>query len=132
MACVLTFETDFFDSIEEPENPINPILGHAVGEWIRDKLSEATIRTTEIEAEDWGWYCDVELEGQKYMLGFTRNEDEGDGPSEVVVQIEKHRSLMQRLRGQNGMTTDDRLVSKVRSIIDDLVGADAVRMDHDA
>ena len=56
------FKTSMFDILKEKKNPINPIHGLSLLEWLRKKL-EGKIEITEPEAEDWGWYSELEYEG---------------------------------------------------------------------
>jgi len=53
----LYFKTSLFDLSKEIENPINPIYGISLLNWLRKELKD-TIEITEPEAEDWGWYSD--------------------------------------------------------------------------
>jgi hypothetical protein len=59
-----------------------------------------------VAAEDWGWYCSVQWQGRVYMLGSSASEDAGEG-REWILQIEKQRSLTEKLLGRERMTKDD-------------------------
>ncbi len=58
------------------------------------------------EAEDWGWYSHIDLRGRTYMVGSCAHEGP-DGNHEWMLQIDKSRSLKERLLGQGKMSSDD-------------------------
>jgi len=103
------FKTSMFDVSKEKENPINPIYGRSLLEWLREKL-EAKMDITEPDAEDWGWFSELEYEGNNYLIGACAFFEKGDDPtSEIgwVFQVHKHRSLKDKVLGQNKMTVSD-------------------------
>jgi hypothetical protein len=51
---LITFETSQFDPAGEKENPINPIAGQAVLQWLRKELT-GKYELSNPEPEDWGW-----------------------------------------------------------------------------
>ena len=69
MAHIISFTTDRFNVSSEKPNPINPIAGQSVLLWLRDELLTAQYRVTEPDAEDWGWYIDVECAAASYLVG---------------------------------------------------------------
>ena len=68
MAFVIAFRTARFDVSTESPNPINPIAGESVLNWLRPVLVEAGYRSTQPGTEDWGWYIDVEGPGGAYLV----------------------------------------------------------------
>lgn len=66
MTHLIKFSTAMFDISKEDPNPINPIAGQTVLQWMRAKLEGSGYNTTEPETEDWGWYIDVEGKGSSY------------------------------------------------------------------
>ena len=117
MAHLVTFTTTRFDPASEPANPINPIAGHAVLAWLRDGLVRAGYRTGEPDTEDWGWYMDVADGAGSYLVGAS-GDGEADGSAiEWVVQIHRHRSLMDRLLGRNPLLSEDPLLACIERIV---------------
>ncbi|MGE6461664.1 hypothetical protein ACQKC7_07775 [Pseudoalteromonas tetraodonis] len=60
------FKTSMFDVSKERENPINPIYGLSLLEWLREKL-RGKIDIAEPDAEDWGWFSELEYAGGKKL-----------------------------------------------------------------
>lgn len=99
------FHTRLFDISQEPENPINPIRGWSLLEWLRER-APASLEMTDADHEDWGWFAHVTWEGRVYMVGAAANESE-DGNHEWVLSVFKHRSLKESLLGRAKMAADD-------------------------
>jgi hypothetical protein len=104
MAKVIRFMTDRFDVSKERRNPINPIAGESLLLWLRERAGPH-VRLTAPDAEDWGWYAYADWNGRQYLLGASASEDEGG--REWILQIEKQRSMKEKLLGQARMTPDD-------------------------
>jgi hypothetical protein len=68
MIQVIHFKTSMFDLSKEDVNPINPIYGISLLEWLSNELN-GELEITEPEAEDWGWYSELEYEGNNYLIG---------------------------------------------------------------
>ncbi len=103
------FKTSMFDVSKEKENPINPIYGISLLEWLREEL-KGKLEITEPDAEDWGWYSELEFQGNSYLIGACAYFDEGDDPAnelEWVIQVDKLRSLKEKLLGRNIMSVSD-------------------------
>jgi hypothetical protein len=103
------FKTSMFDVSKERKNPINPIYGISLLEWLREELNDR-LALAEPYAEDWGWCSEVEYEGNNYLLGACAYFEEGDDPTseiEWVFQVDKYRSLKEKLLGKNKMGTSD-------------------------
>lgn len=105
MQAAIHFHTRLFDVSLEPENPINPIRGQSLLEWLRTRVP-AQLDMTDADAEDWGWYAHVSWEGRTYMVGAAANES-ADGKHEWVLSLTKHRSLKERVLGKAKMAGDD-------------------------
>ena len=103
------FKTSMFDVSKEKENPINPINGLSLLEWLRkERRGEFVI--SEPDAEDWGWYSELEFEGNNYLIGSCALFEEGDNPAselEWVFQVDKYRSFKEKLFGRNKMSATD-------------------------
>ena len=105
----LFFKTSLFDPSTEDENEINPIYGQSLLIWLRDRLGDE-IEFAEIDVEDWGWYSHVTWDGRRYLIGSTAYFEEGDDPNqeiEWVFQVDKIRSLKEKLLGRAKMMQDD-------------------------
>lgn len=115
-AAVIRFNTALFDVSKERPNPINPIVGESLLLWLAEKLSGRLLLTSP-DTEDWGWYSTVEWNGRRYMLGSSAAEAEADGTREWILQIVKHRSVTERLVGQEKMTPDDGCVRLLLDVL---------------
>lgn len=110
MRYLISFKTSKFDPSQEPPNEANPYAGHSVLEWLREKLLSDGYECTIPDYEDWGWYMDIENAEHKYMIGATCYWEEGDPVDqelEWLIQINKIRSLSDKLFGRNKMLTND-------------------------
>jgi hypothetical protein len=117
MAYLITFRTTRFDAGAETPNPINPIAGQGVLNWLREELAKSRYTSTEPDTEDWGWYMNVEGEGGSYLIGASGDADASTSDVEWVVQVHKHRSLKEKILGRNPLTVDDPLVSVIERIV---------------
>jgi hypothetical protein len=99
---VIHFQSRIFDLRSEPENPINPIHGSSLLDWLRPRIPNMS----DPSPEDWGWYSHLTLEGRSYLIGSCAHESP-DGNHEWVLQIDKSRSLKEKLFGQAKMATTD-------------------------
>ena len=105
----IIFRTSKFEVSKERENPINPIFGHSLLDWLREKLKNE-VQITKPEAEDWGWYSYLEWQGRKYLIGASVHYGEHDDSSselEWVFQIDKQRSIIEKLSGKEKMGIND-------------------------
>ena len=109
---VIHFQSRAFDIAAEPENPINPIPGSSLLDWLRSQIPSMS----EPAPEDWGWYSDLTHNGKNYLVGSCAHES-SDGNHEWVLQIDKSRSLKEKMFGQAKMSTDDPLFSLVYGLI---------------
>ena len=103
------FKTSLFDVSKEKENPINPIYGLSLLEWLRKELA-SELAISEPDAEDWGWYSELEYDGNNYLIGSCAFFEQGDDPTaelEWVFQVDKYRSFKEKLLGKNKMSTSD-------------------------
>ena len=104
MTCVIRFTTDMFDVSKERPNPINPIPGESLLTWLGEK-AQPRVQLTEPAAEDWGWYSFVDWQGRQYLIGASASEEEAD--REWILQIEKQRTMKEKLLGREAMSQDD-------------------------
>lgn len=112
---VIHFRSQQIDVSQEPGNPINPIRGASLLEWLRSRVP-ADLAMTAPEPEDWGWYSQVDWQGRTYMLGASVNESH-DGNHDWALQFDKVRSFKERLLGQAKLLDDDACVSYFRTLM---------------
>ena len=109
---VIHFQSRLFDVSAEPENPINPIRGASLLDWLRTRVPGLS----EPDAEDWGWYSHLVWQGRTYLVGASAEESD-DGNHAWALQIDKHRTFKERLFGQGKMTADDPCLALLHGLI---------------
>lgn len=121
MAHTITLKSARFDPAAEAPNPINPIAGQALLLWLRARLVGAGWTVSEPAAEDWGWYMDVSRDGATYLVGASGEAEPPDGaaaPSgreiEWVLQVERHRTLGDKLLGRNRLGANEPLTAALQ------------------
>ena len=117
MAHLVTFATDKFDISSEEPNDFNPIAGQALLRWLGAQFVSAGFKTTEPEAEDWGWYINVEGSTGTYLVGASGESERPDADVEWTVQIHKSGSLKDKLTGKNKIAADDPLAALVERLL---------------
>ncbi|MCQ3829367.1 hypothetical protein HXX02_07905 [Microbulbifer elongatus] len=106
---LITIKTSKFDVSKEDENPNNQIYGQSLLVWLRESLKEK-FEFSEVDSEDWGWYCFVSFYGRKYMLGATAFFEDGEDPKQDIewaFQVDKERTWKEILLLQEKMTASD-------------------------
>lgn len=126
MARVIRFTTDKFDVSKERLNPINPIAGESLLLWLREQ-AKPRAQLTDPDTEDWGWYSFVDWNGRQYLLGVSASDDEGE--REWVLQIEKQRSMKEKLLGRATMTADDECATFFQGLLEREPAFKAVSVD---
>ena len=127
MARVIRFTTSKFDVSKERPNPINPIPGESLLLWLRSQALPE-IAMSEPDAEDWGWYSSVEWKGRLYMIGSSASEEEG-GEREWILQIDKHRSVKEKLFGSEKMSKDDECARYFQRLLEGEPSFSAISVD---
>lgn len=117
MAHLISFTMTKFDASKEPPNPINPVAGQKLLSWLRKELIKTGWEVTEPDAEDWGWYVMAQKNGTSYLVGASGEPDGGTPPTGWRVQIDKKRTLMQKLTGKNKLSDDDCLTREIESLV---------------
>ncbi len=117
MAHVISFRTVRFDVSKETPNPVNPIAGQSVLNWLRGELSKAQYRVTQPATEDWGWYMDVEGGGASYLVGASADAEDPAPEVDWTIQVHKFRSFKHKLLGRHKMAADDPLSALIETII---------------
>lgn len=109
MSKAIHFSTSMFDVSKERKNPINPVYGISLLLWLQQEL-RGKVAITEPDAEDWGWYSELEWQGSSYLVGASASYEDGDEQTaelEWVFQVDKYRSVTEKLFGKNKMTDAD-------------------------
>lgn len=135
MAYLVTFESASLDPSTESENPINPIRGSTVLDWLSEHCFVAPIECTKPAPEDWGWYVYVTDGDDTYMVGgvcFENPEDHPSNSHEWLIQIHKNRSLLDKLLGRNKLSPADSVVVKIREAIFHEPSFEKVEVEEDA
>jgi hypothetical protein len=127
MARVIRFTTSKFDVSKERPNPINPIPGESLLLWLRSQVLPE-VDMSEPDAEDWGWYSSVEWKGRLYMIGSSASEEEG-GEREWILQIDKHRSVKEKLFGNEKMSQDDECAAYFQRLLEGEASFNAISVD---
>lgn len=117
MSCLISFRTSKFDARSEPPNPINPIAGQSVLNWLRIELDRGQYVAADPAAEDWGWCIDVRSREASYMVGASADVDDSVSEVDWILQVHKHRSLKEKLLGRNKMAADDPLVTFIEALV---------------
>jgi len=116
MSRVIRLKTALFDVARERPNPINPIPGESLLLWLRERAAPE-VALSEPDAEDWGWYATVDWQGRIYLLGASAAQDD-QGEWEWVLQIEKRRSLKERIFGRAKMAEDDQCAGYLQRLLE--------------
>ena len=134
VAHVISFRTAKFDVSAETPNPINSIAGKSVLEWLRTELENAGHRSTAPEAEDWGWYIDVDAGGSSYLVGASGDADATTAEIEWTLQVHKVRSFKDRLLRRNTMHPDEPVTALIERALraDPRIGHVSVERERDA
>ena len=117
---IITFKTAKFDISKERENPINPIYGHSLLDWLKD-ITKEKVEISEPDAEDWGWYSYLKWEGRDYLIGASVHYEKYQlykSELEWVFQVDKQRSFIEVMFGKEKMRKDDPCLLFFKSIFD--------------
>ncbi len=131
MVHLVTFTSSQFDVAAETPNPINPIAGEGVLNWLREKLRSAGYVVTAPEPEDWGWYVYVKDQESSYLVGASSDVDQA-GPREWTIQIHRERSLKDKLFGRNRLAENDPISARIEAFVRESSGAQNVHVDKSA
>ena len=132
MAHLITFGSTKFDVTTETPNPVNPIAGESVLQWLREKLSDSPYEATVPATEDWGWYVYVKGAGASYLVGASADAREPSRNIDWTVQIHKQRSLKDKITGANKLTADDPLSVLIERIIRAETDISGIEVDRSA
>jgi len=115
MVPVIHCKSSRFDIDAEPPNPINPIPGRSILVWLGGQLARR-ISLSEPEPEDWGWYSTARVDEASYLVGACAHPS-ADGHHEWVIQIDRHRSMLDRILGRSRMSVDDPCFRAIEDLI---------------
>ncbi len=127
----LSFTTAKFDVSLEAPNPTNPIAGQGVLRWLREELGNTGYACTEPEPEDWGWYMDARGSEATYLVGASGEPEDSSPEVPWTVQVEKARSLADKLLGRNKLAGDDALVTELERLLRSEAAIRDLRVDRD-
>jgi hypothetical protein len=118
---VFRFSTDRFDAVAERENPHNPIRGEALLLWLRERLAP-DIDLAPPEPDDWGWYASLRCENRAYTVGASGADEDEQGRraavTEWTVQVEKHRTLAEKLLRRARLDAADRCLRRIAAVLE--------------
>lgn len=127
MEYIICFESDKFDAKKDSENAIEAVYGESLLLWLKDKLKEEA-QVTEPDAEEWGWYSYLDWKGRNYVLCSSASE-EADGQYEWILQVNKKRSLKEKLLGKEKMQKDDECLQYLQQLIEKEVSVSGVTVE---
>ena len=116
MEYIICFETDKFDAKKESENSLSTMYGESLLLWLKDNVKDE-INITEPDAEDWGWYCFIDWKGRNYKLCSSASEED-NGCYEWVLEVDKKRSLKEKLLRKEKMQKDDECLRYLQKLIE--------------
>ena len=128
MARVLRFYTAAFDVTKERPNPINPIPGESLLLWLIER-AKGVVEISAPATEDWGCYSYAEWKGRQYLLGASACDEEEDGQREWILQIDKHRSVKEKLLGRARMSQDDECAQYFQGLLEEEASFQRVSVD---
>jgi len=114
MTALVEFETSIFDFSSETENKYNQIYGQSILLWIVDKCPAVSFKGSP-DTEDWGWYIDAIWDDRRYVIGASA-ECDNSNIAWCVVQIEKQRSLKEKLFCKEKLVVSDGLVKQISNL----------------
>lgn len=131
MTHLITFTSSEFDPVAEAPNPINPIAGEGILNWLREQLRDAGYEVTAPEPEDWGWYVYVKDRESSCLIGASSDLDQ-PAPREWIIQIHRKRSLTDKIFGRNKLADNDAVSACIEALIRKSGGAQDVRVNRRA
>ena len=75
--CLLEFRSTAFPADSEDEELVNSetMYGHALASYIAGRLPERGLKVSNLVAEDWGWYCELENDGFRLWYGVCNSDE---------------------------------------------------------
>src|SRR5262245_54130225 len=131
MAHVIMFRSAQFDVARETPNPINPIAGESVLQWLRERLKEGGYEADAPATEDWGWYMGVARDGALYLVGASADAEQPGPEIDWMIQIHRHQSFKDKITGANRMSADDPLSATIENLLRAEAGASGIEVDRE-
>jgi hypothetical protein len=95
-------------------------FGEDFSKWLVEALTAAGVTADVICMEDFGWANQAEYQRTSYLMCVAGNcDDDPTRPNygEWHVMLERHRTFMQKLLGQNKASASDPIVGKVVEVL---------------
>ena len=129
----ILFKSERFNLSEPRDFYINDCcFGDDVARWLVGVLRSRNVDVTEPDQEDWGWYIDVALAGQRYFVGIggvADDEQSLGNRGQWRLMIEKYRTIWERIRRCNELSPEDPLVRLLLDIVADADGLNLIGLD---
>lgn len=113
----ITCKTDRFNlSVVGPDFINDCCFGEDFSAWLVTALSDTGVKADVICMEDYGWANQAELDGSSYLMSVTSTPEEDPARpnfGEWHVLLERKRTLLEKLLGQNKGSAADPIVAKV-------------------
>lgn len=110
--------TGFRDPASRIAQNINAIEGYRLAAFLRDGLRAKGVHCEEIGDEDYGW-CFSARHGKQPYFCTTALDPDPDQPFEMhaSINVQKHRSIKDKLLHRNPQTPDDPVTAIVESLL---------------
>ena len=132
MVHLITFRTAKFEITKETPNPINPLAGESVLNWIRESLGDSGYEMTAPQPEDWGWYMNVAGAGGSYLVGATAEAESEEAETAWAIQIHKKRGLMAKFSGKNKIPAHGDFSALVEALVRSESTVNEIEVDKNA
>ena len=117
----ISCKTDRFNLSTEQEDFINECcFGEDFSQWLVDALTAAGTNAEVICMEDFGWANWAEHQGIRYLVcvaGLWDGNEARPNYGEWRVMLERRRTLVQKLLGNNRTSTSDPIVGKIVQLL---------------
>ncbi|MFB9244595.1 hypothetical protein IV454_12710 [Massilia antarctica] len=123
MTVSVTSNTDRFKLSVVGDDFINDCcFGEDFSHWLVSALLAMGIEAEVICMEDFGWANRATFGGSSYLIfvgGYSHQDSSRPNYGEWRVVVERHRTLIEKIRGKNTMAVSDPLVRKVEQVLMD-------------
>lgn len=120
--------TALLDVTRERPNPTIPIPGESLLLWLRERLGPEN-QASLPEPEDWGWCMAASFGGRGYLIGASAEGPEADGLRSWTLQLERRRTLRERLFGPRGGKGEDPCPAAILALLRREPGVEAVTVE---
>jgi hypothetical protein len=74
------------------------------------------------DPDDWGWYATLRCDGRAYTVGASGADEDEEGRraavTEWTVQVEKHRTLREKLLGRARLDAADPCLRRIAAVLE--------------